>query len=61
MRAYDAEATPSPWERLGYAVEEANLRVPVAATHALTEAARAHELLEQGRMVGRIALRMRGR
>lgn len=61
MRAYDAEATPGQWERLGYAVVQANLRVPVAATYPLTEAVRAHERLEQGRFVGRIALRIRGR
>jgi NADPH:quinone reductase-like Zn-dependent oxidoreductase len=61
MRAYDAAATPGQWERLGYAAVEANLRVPVAATYPLTGAARAHERLEQGRFVGRIALRIRGR
>jgi NADPH:quinone reductase-like Zn-dependent oxidoreductase len=42
MRAYDAEATPAQWERLGYAVVEANLRVPVAATMRLTVASRAN-------------------
>jgi NADPH:quinone reductase len=61
MHAYDAEATPGQWERLGRAVVEANLRVPVAATYPLTEAAQAHERLEQGHVLGRIALRVRGR
>jgi NADPH:quinone reductase-like Zn-dependent oxidoreductase len=40
---------------------EANLRVPVAAAYPLTEAAQAHERLEQGHVLGRIALRIRGR
>jgi NADPH:quinone reductase-like Zn-dependent oxidoreductase len=61
MHAYDAEATPGQWERLGRAVVEANLRVIVAAAYPLTEAAQAHERLEQGHVLGRIALRVRGR
>ena len=61
MHAYDAEATPGQWERLGRAVVEANLRVPVAAAYPLTEAAQAHERLEQGHVLGRVVLRVRGR
>jgi NADPH:quinone reductase-like Zn-dependent oxidoreductase len=61
LRAYDAQATPGQWERLGRAAAQANLRVPVAATYPLTDAAGAHERLERGGVIGRIALRVRGR
>jgi NADPH:quinone reductase-like Zn-dependent oxidoreductase len=61
IRAYDAEATPGEWERLGRAAAESTLRVPIAATFPLTQATQAHERLERGHLVGRIALRISGR
>ena len=57
VHAYDAEASPGQFQRLGPAAAE--LRVPIAAAYPLAQAARAHERLERGRMLGRIALRIR--
>jgi NADPH:quinone reductase-like Zn-dependent oxidoreductase len=37
------------------------LRVPIAGTFALKDAAKAHERLEKGRLLGRIVLRVRRR
>ena len=59
VHAYDAEATTARWERLGRAMVEGNVRVVVGATYPLTEADKAHERLEQGHVLGRIALRVR--
>jgi NADPH:quinone reductase-like Zn-dependent oxidoreductase len=57
--AYDAEVSPRKWDDLSRATEEARLRVPLAAVFPLEQAARAHERIEQGHVVGRIALRIR--
>jgi NADPH2:quinone reductase len=57
--AYDATAGPREFARLARAVEDTRLRVPIAATYPLAGAARAHERLERGHVVGRIALRIR--
>jgi NADPH:quinone reductase-like Zn-dependent oxidoreductase len=61
LRAYDAEASPGHFERLGRAAAEAQLRVPIAAAYPLTQAAQAHERLERGHVLGRIVLRIRKR
>jgi len=57
--AYDAVADPRRFVRLGRAVEEARLRVPIAAAYPLAEAAKAHRRIEQGHVLGRIVLRIR--
>ncbi len=57
--AYDAVSAPRELERLEQAVEEKGLEVPIAATHALAQAAKAHEQVEQGHVLGRVALRTR--
>ncbi|MEN3355805.1 MAG: hypothetical protein V7640_3963 [Betaproteobacteria bacterium] len=57
VHAYDAEASPGQFQRLGRAAAE--LRVPIAAAYPLAQAARAHERLERGRILGRIALLIR--
>ncbi|MGZ5734860.1 MAG: NADP-dependent oxidoreductase [Burkholderiales bacterium] len=57
--AYDAEASPGQFARLGRTAAEARLRVIVAAAYPLAQAARAHERLERGHILGRIALRIR--
>jgi len=44
---------------LAHAVEEARLRVPIAAIHPLEEAAEAHERIERGHVLGRIVLQIR--
>jgi NADPH2:quinone reductase len=58
--AYDAEVGPRELARLGRAVTRAKLRVPIAAVYPLEQAAKAHERLEQGNVLGRIVLRMHG-
>jgi NADPH:quinone reductase-like Zn-dependent oxidoreductase len=55
--AYDAVANVREFEHLGMAIEAAKLRVPIAATFSLGDAARAHERLAQGHVLGKIVLR----
>lgn len=57
--SYNAEADPRALERLEQAVVEARLKVPIAGEFPLEKAAKAHERLEQGHVLGRIVLRMR--
>ncbi len=59
LKAYNGEAGPAQFERLGFAVEEAGFKVPIAATFTLEQAAEAHERLEQGHVLGRIVLQIR--
>ena len=56
--AYDAEAGPREFLRLKKAAEEAQLEVPIAAVFPLSQAAKAHQRLERGHVLGRIALRI---
>jgi NADPH:quinone reductase-like Zn-dependent oxidoreductase len=44
---------------LEQAVEESGLRVPIASVYPLARAAEAHKKLDQGHIVGRLALRIR--
>jgi NADPH:quinone reductase len=44
---------------LGRAVEAARLKVPIAAEFPLAEAAKAHQRLAAGRVLGKIVLRLR--
>jgi NADPH:quinone reductase-like Zn-dependent oxidoreductase len=57
--SYDAVPGVREFERLGRAVEEAELEVPIAACYPLAEAAAAHERLARGHVLGKIVLRMR--
>lgn len=57
--SYDAEAGPREFARLAKGVEEARLQIPIAAVYPLQEAAQAHQRLEQGQVLGRIALQIR--
>jgi NADPH:quinone reductase-like Zn-dependent oxidoreductase len=57
--SYDAEAGPRQFARLERAVEEAGLQVPIAAIFPLEEAAKAHERIERGHVLGRIVLQIR--
>ena len=59
IRSYDAVAGVREFERLGRAVEGARLQVPIAATYPLAEAAKAHERLAEGHVLGKIVLRIR--
>lgn len=56
---YDAVAGVREFKHLGMAVEAAKLRVPIAGTFSLGDAARAHERLSEGQVLGKIVLRNR--
>ncbi|TLZ75620.1 MAG: NADP-dependent oxidoreductase [Methanobacteriota archaeon] len=57
--AYDGEYGPTELTALERASVEARLQVPLAATYPLDQAAAAHTRVVQGRLMGRIALRIR--
>ena len=57
--SYDAVPGVREFERLGRAVEAAELEVPIAACYPLAEAAAAHERLARGHVLGKIVLRVR--
>ena len=59
--SYDAEAGPREFAPLARAATEARLRVPIAAVYPLAQAAKAHQRLERGHILGRIAPRIRRR
>jgi NADPH2:quinone reductase len=56
--AYDAAVGPREFQHLERAVTEARLHVPIAAVYPLAQAARAHQRLEKGHILGRIVLRI---
>ncbi len=55
---YDAASGPAEFTQLTMAVEAAKLKVKIAATYTLGEAANAHRRLEQGHVLGKIVLRI---
>ena len=55
---YDAIPGVDQFRRLDKAVVRARLKVPIAATFKLTEAAKAHERLAAGHMLGKVVLRI---
>ena len=57
--AYDAVAGVREFQRLNRAVEEAKLRVPIADAYPLAQAARAHQRLAKGHVLGKVVLRIR--
>jgi NADPH:quinone reductase len=57
--AYDAVAGPREFAELERAVEESELRVVIAGVYPLERAAEAHERVERGHVIGRLALRIR--
>jgi NADPH:quinone reductase len=57
--AYDAVAGVREFERLNRAVDSANLRVPIAARFPLAQAAKAHQRLAAGHVLGKVVLRIR--
>jgi NADPH:quinone reductase len=57
--SYDAIAGSKEFERLNEAIEAAKLKVPIAAEYPLADAARAHERMETGHVLGKIVLRIR--
>jgi NADPH:quinone reductase-like Zn-dependent oxidoreductase len=59
VSAYDAVASPREFDHLEQAVEKSGLRVPIASVYPLARTAEAHKKLDQGHIVGRLALRIR--
>ncbi len=57
--AYDAVINVRTLSRLAGAAERAHLRINIPAAHALEEAARAHQRLAEGHILGKIVLRIR--
>jgi NADPH2:quinone reductase len=57
--AYDAVAGGREFQRLTRAVAEARVEVPLAAAFPLADAAKAHERLAAGHVLGKIVLRIR--
>ena len=58
IKAYDAEVGPRELERLGREIERALPEIPIAEVFGLEDAAKAHERLERGHVLGRIVLRI---
>lgn len=56
--AYDAIANHGGFERLNAAIVTMKLQVPIAAEYPLSEAAKSHERLAAGHVLGKIVLRM---
>lgn len=56
--AYDAEVGRKPLEKLERAVAESDLRVVVAGEYPLEQAAGAHSRIEEGRVIGRLVIRI---
>lgn len=59
MAAYDAEAGVREFQRLGRAITEARLQVPIAAVYPLAAAWKAHQRIASGHGIGKIVLRIR--
>ena len=55
---YDAVAGPREFAKLDEAVEESELRVVIGGVYPLERAAEAHERVERGHVIGRLALRI---
>lgn len=56
--SYDAVSGVGEFERLNEATERAKLVVPIAAEYPLAEAAKAHERVAAGHLLGKIVLRV---
>jgi NADPH:quinone reductase len=55
---YDAIPGPSQFGRLNSAIKAAKLQVPIAAEYPLANAAKAHERLAAGHVLGKVVLRI---
>ena len=60
MLAYDAVAGIEEFEKLNRVIMEANpeIDVPIAGTYSLASAAKAHERIEEGHVLGKIVIRI---
>jgi len=50
---------PPQFAKLNRAINEARLHAPIAAVYSPAQAAKAHERLEKGHILGRVALKIR--
>jgi NADPH2:quinone reductase len=57
--SYDGQASRQHFAKLDRAVNEARLQVPIAAIYPLAQAAKAHERIQKGHVLGRIVLQIR--
>ena len=57
IQSYDAEAGPREFAELNRAIQQARLRVPIAATYPLGKAAEAHRRLHR-KVIGRVVLKI---
>jgi diketogulonate reductase-like aldo/keto reductase len=57
--SYNAIASVRQFERLGRAVDEAELEVPISDAYELADAAKSHERLAEGHVLGKIVLMVR--
>jgi NADPH:quinone reductase-like Zn-dependent oxidoreductase len=58
ITAYDAEAGVHEFARLGRAMRQARLRIPIAKVYTLANAMRAHRRLARGHLLGKVVLRV---
>src|SRR2546421_917042 len=56
VTSYDGTPGVREFERLGRAIDEARLKVPIAASYPLARAAAAHQRLSKGHVLGRVTL-----
>jgi NADPH2:quinone reductase len=59
LTAYDGQAGRREFEQLNRAVDESRLRIPITVVYPLPQAAKAHERIKKGHVVGKIVLRIR--
>lgn len=57
LSSYDATPGPREFERLNRAIEEGRIRLPIAKTFKLRNAADAHRFIERGHILGKVVLR----
>jgi NADPH2:quinone reductase len=61
VESYDATPGVREFARLSRAIDRVQLKVPVAASYSLAQAAKAHQRLAKGHVLGKLVLRVRGR
>jgi len=61
IKAYDAEPGRRQLERLGRVIEEAHPKIPIAEVFSLEDAAKAHDRLQRGHVLGKIVLSIAAR
>jgi len=59
VRAFDAVASPSAFEKLNRHLARSKIRVSIAASYPLGKAAQAHRRLDRGHVLGRMILHVR--